>query len=158
MLAAGIALSVVGLGYFCCLLFTLAINAVPTFAGLTVGLATFHSGAGIMGALAFGLVTGGATLALGRLAVARTRTPLIRFGIGLVYGVPAAIAGYHVSFALARIGMPGSVWQAAFAVIGALVSGCAAVSRLAFFVPSACRQGTRVAYSPHDGRLYDQSD
>jgi hypothetical protein len=156
MLAAGIVLSILGLGFFCWLLFTLAIYALPTLAGLTAGLAAFHSGAGAICALVVGVMAGGATLALGQLAVASTRTPLIRTTIGLVYGVPAAIAGYQVSFALAGIGMPSSSWQTAFAVVGAVVSGCTAFSRLALFVPPAGGQGTGGAYAPTDGRLHDQ--
>jgi hypothetical protein len=156
MLAVGSVLSIVGLGFFCWLLFTLAIYALPTFAGLTAGLAAFHSGAGVIGALTIGLLASVATLALGQLTVANTRSPIVRFILGLVYAVPAAIAGYHVMFALARVGIPSSIWQTAFAVIGAVVSGCTAFSRLALFVPSADRQRTGVAYSPHDGRLHDQ--
>jgi len=157
MLAVGIVLSIVGLGSFCWLLFTLAIYALPTFAGLTAGLAAFHSGAGVIGALIVGLLVGGAILALGQFAFAVTRTPLIRAIIGLLYGVPAAIAGYQVSFALAGIGMPSSVWQAAFAVVGAVVSGCTAFSRLALLVPPLSGQGTGSAYPPADGRLHDQN-
>jgi hypothetical protein len=156
MLAAGIVLSIVGLGFFCWLLFTLAIYALPIFAGLTAGLAAFHSGAGVIGALVVGFLAGGATLALGQLAVASTRTPLIRAIVGLVYGVPAAIAGYQVSFALAGIGMPSSGWQTAFAVVGAVVSGCTAFSRLTLFVLLPDGQGLGRACSPADGRLRDQ--
>ena len=157
MLAVGVVLSIVGLGFFCWLLFTLATYALPTFAGLTAGLAAFHSGAGVSGALFVGLLAGGATLALGQFAFAATRTPLIRSVIGLVYGVPAAIAGYQVSFALAGIGMPGSGWQAAFAVVGAVLSGCTAFSRMALFVLPPDGQRTGGACSPADGRLRDQS-
>jgi hypothetical protein len=156
MLAVGIVLSIVGLGFFCWLLFTLAIYALPTFAGLTAGLAAFHSGAGVIGALIVGLLMGGAILALGQFAFAVTRTPLIRAIIGLLYGVPAAITGYQVSFALAGIGMPSSVWQTAFGVVGAVVSGCTTFSRLALLVPPPDVQGTGSAYSPADGRLHDQ--
>jgi hypothetical protein len=156
MLAVGIVLSIVGLGFFCWLLFTMSVYALPTFAGLTAGLAAFHSGAGVIGALIVGLLVGGAILALGQFAFAVTRTPLIRAIIGLVYGVPAAIAGYQVSFALAGIGMPSSVWQTAFAVIGAVVSGCTAFSRLALLVPPPEGQGTGGVCSPADGRLHDQ--
>ena len=112
-------------------------------------MAAFHSGAGVIGALIVGLLVGGAILALGQIAFAVTRTPLIRAIIGLLYGVPAAIAGYQVSFALAGIGMPSSGWQTAFAVIGAVVSGFTAFSRLALLVPPPDGQGTReAAYSP----------
>ncbi len=156
MLAVGIVLSVVGLGFFCWLLFTLAVYALPTFAGLAAGLAAFHSGAGVIGAVAVGLPVGGASLALGQFAFAATRTPLIRAIIGLLYGVPAAIAGYQVSFALGGIGMPSSTWQTAFAVVGAVISGCTAFSRLALLVPPPDGRGIGSAYSPADGRLHDQ--
>jgi hypothetical protein len=156
MLAVGIVLSIVGLGFFCRLLFALAIYALPTFAGLSAGLAAFHGEAGVTGAVTVGLLVGGATLAFGQFAFSGTRTPLIRALIGLVYGVPAAIAGYQVSFALAGIGMPSSAWQTAFAVVGAVVSGCTAFSRLALLAPSPGWRGTGNAYSPSDARLHDQ--
>jgi len=155
MLAIGIVLSIVGLGFFCWLLFALAIYALPTFAGLAAGLAAFHSGAGVIGALIVGLLVGGAILALGQFTFAAVRTSLIRVLIGLAYGVPAAIAGYQVSFALAGIGMPSSVWQMAFAVVGAVVSGCTAFSRLAL-VPAPDGRGLADAYSSDAGRLHDQ--
>lgn len=155
MLATGIVLSIVGLGFFCGLLFTLAIYALPTFAGLAAGLAAFHSGAGVVGAIAVGLLVGGAILALGQFVFAATRTSL-RAIVGLVYAVPAAIVGYQVSFALAGLGTPGSVWQAAFAVIGAVVSGCTALSRLALLATPPDGQGTGSACSPADGRLHGQ--
>ena len=155
MLAAGIVFSIVGLGFFCWLLFTLAIYALPTFAGLAVGLAAFHSGAGVVGAITVGLLVGGAILAFGQFVFAVTRTPL-RAIVGMLYGVPAAIAGYQVSFALAGLGMPGSVWQTAFAVIGAVVSGCTAFSRLALLAPPPDGQGTGSVHSPADGRLQGQ--
>ena len=156
MFAVGIVLSIVGVGFFCRLLFTLAIYALPTFAGLTAGLATFHSEAGVTGGVTVGLLVGGATLALGQFAFAGTRTLLIRAIFGMLYGVPAAIAGYQVSYALAGIGMPGSAWQTAFAVVGAVVSGCTAFSRLALLAPPPDGRGAGSAYLPADGRLHDQ--
>jgi len=155
MLALGIVLSIVGLGFFCGLLFTLAIYALPTFAGLAAGLAAFHSGAGVVGAITVGLLVAAAILALGQFAFATTRTPL-RAIVGLFYAAPAAIAGYQVSFALAGLGLPGGVWQTAFAVIGAVVSGCTAFSRLALLAPPLDGRGTGSIYSPAGGRLHDQ--
>jgi len=155
MLATGIVLSILGLGFFCWLLFTLAIYALPTFAGLAAGLAAFHSGAGVLGAITVGLLVGGAILALGQFVFAATRMPL-RAIVGLVYGVPAAIAGYQVSLTLAGLTMPGSIWQAAFAVIGAVVSGCTAFSRLALLATPPDWRDTVSAYSPASGRLHGQ--
>ena len=141
MLAIGIVLSVFGLGFFCWLLFTLAIYALPFLAGLTAGLASFHSGAGVIGAFIVGFLAGGATLALGQIAFATTRTPLIRAIIGLLYAVPATVAGYQLSFALAGIGTSIGAWQTAFAIVGAVLSGFTAFSRMTLFVPPSDGQG-----------------
>ncbi len=154
-----IVLGVFGLGFFCWLLFTLAIYALPFLAGLIAGLAAFDSGAGVVGALIVGLVIGGATLALGQIAFAATRTPQIRAVIGLLYAVPATVAGYQVSFALAGIGMSTGGWQMAFAVVGAVLSGFTAFSRMTLFVPPSDGQGlggapthSPVGWRPHDQR------
>ena len=156
MLAIGIVLSVFGLGFFCWLLFTLAIYALPFLAGLTAGLAAFHSGAGVIGVLIVGLLAGGATLALGQIAFATTHSPLIRAIIGLLYAVPATVAGYQVSFALAGIGMSAGGWQLAFAVVGAVLLGVTAFSRMTLFVPASDGQRTGGSHSPIVWRLHDQ--
>lgn len=160
MLAIGVVLSILGLGFFCWLLFTLAVYALPFFAGLMVGIAAFHGGAGVVGALIVGLLTGGATLAFGQIAFATVRKPLIRALIGLLYAVPAAVAGYQVSLALAAMGMPTGGWQTAFAVVGAILSGCTALSRLALFVPPPDGQGAAAlgvsAHPPIDWQPRDQ--
>ncbi len=156
MLAIGIVLSVFGLGFFCWLLFTLAIYALPFLAGLTAGLAAFHSGAGVIAALVVGFLAGGATLALGQIAFATTRTPQIRAVIGLLYAVPATVAGYQLSFALVGIGMSTGNWQMAFAVVGAVLAGVTAFSRMALFVPASDGQDTGGAHSPIVWRPHDQ--
>ena len=38
MVIIGLVLSIFGLGFFCWLLFTLAVYALPFFAGMTIGL------------------------------------------------------------------------------------------------------------------------
>ncbi len=151
-----IVLGVFGLGFFCWLLFTLAIYALPFLAGLTAGLAVFDSGVGVVGALIVGFLAGGATLALGQIGFATTRTPLIRTIIGLLYTVPATVAGYQVSFALAGIGMSVGGWQMAFAVVGAVLSGITAFSRMTLFVPASDGQDTEGAHSPVGSRPHDQ--
>lgn len=156
MLVIGIVLSVFSLGLFCWLLFTLATYALPFLAGLTAGLAAFHSGAGVIGALIVGLVIGGATVALGQIAFAITRTPRIRAIIGLLYAVPATVAGYQVSLALAGISMSIGAWQTAFAVVGAVFSGATAFSRMTLFVPPSDGRGTGGTHSPIVWRPQDQ--
>jgi len=70
MLVIGLILGIFGIGFFCWLLFTLAVYALPFFAGLMAGLAAFHSGAGVIGAIMVGLVTGAVTLGAGQIAFA----------------------------------------------------------------------------------------
>ena len=135
MLVIGLVLSVAGIGFLCWLLFTLAVYALPFFAGLTAGLAAFHSGSGVIGALVVGVLAGGATLAIGQIAFATVRTPLIRAAIALLFAVPAAIAGYHATFGLAHIGVPSEGWREAFAIVGAVLVGGTAWARMSLFVP-----------------------
>jgi hypothetical protein len=150
-----IVLGVFGLGFLCWLLFTLAIYALPFLAGLTAGLAAFDSGGGAVGALIVGFLAGGATLALGQIGFVTTRT-LIRAIIGLLYAVPATVAGYQVSFALAGIGMSTGGWQTAFAVVGAILSGVTAFSRMTLFVPASDGPGIGGVHSPIGWRPHDQ--
>src|SRR5271154_2706312 len=97
MIIIGIVLSVFGIGFFCWLLFTLAVYALPFFAGLTAGLAPLHRGSGGGGALVVGVLAGGVTLAVGQIAFATVRTPFARAAIALVYAAPATVAGYHAT-------------------------------------------------------------
>ena len=131
----GIVLSVVGVGFFCWLLFTLAVYALPFFTGLTAALAAFQIGSGVIGALVIGVLAGGATLAIGQIAFATAPTPLIRAAIALLFAVPAAIAGYHATFGLAHIGIPSEAWGEAFAIVGAVLVGGTAWARMSLFVP-----------------------
>ena len=70
MIIFGPLLVIVGIGFICWLLFTLAVFALPFFAGLTIGIWAFHTGAGVLGGIAVGLVAGGVTFGLGQLALA----------------------------------------------------------------------------------------
>jgi hypothetical protein len=136
MIVLGLILGVFGIGFFCWLLFTLAIYALPFCAGLTAGLAAFHGGAGVLGALAVGAAAGIATLIAGQLAFAATRSIIMRAAVALLFAVPAAIAGYHATLGLAEIGVPSQGWGEAFAVIGAIVVGCMAWARMTLFASS----------------------
>ncbi len=133
MILIGLILGVFGIGFFCWLLFTLAIYALPFFAGLTAGLAAFHGGAGVLGALAVGAAAGIAMLIAGQLAFAATRSISIRFAVALLFAVPAAIAGYHATLGLAEIGVPSEGWREAFAAIGAIIVGGMAWGRMTLF-------------------------
>ncbi len=136
MIIVSIVFSVVGIGFFCWLLFMLAVYALPLLAGTTAGLVAFHSGSGVIGAIIIGVLAGGATLAIGQVVFATVRIPLIRSLIGLVYAVPASVAGYHATLGLSHIGVPSEGWREAFAVVGAFLVGGTAWARMPLFVPS----------------------
>ena len=141
MIVLGPLLVFAAVALFCWLLFTLAVYALPFFAGLSAGLAAFHSGSGVIGALIVGGLAGGATLAIGQIVFATVRTPLIRAAIGLLYAVPAGVAGYHATLGLAHIGMHSEAWREAFAVVGAVLVGGSAWGRMFLFLPPNVGQG-----------------
>ena len=133
MIVIGLILGVFGIGFFCWVLFTLAIYALPFFVGLTAGLAAFHGGAGVLGALAVGAAAGIATLIAGELAFAATRSIIIRAASVLLFAVPAAIAGYHATLGVAEIGVPSHGWRVAFSIVGAIIVGGMAWGRTTLF-------------------------
>src|SRR5262245_8252229 len=104
MSLSGLFLVAAGLAFLCWLLFTLAIYALPVFAGLSIASAAFHSGAGYVGAFAVGLAAAAIVFAAGKFALTNTRSVLARTIIGLLYVVPASVAGYQATLGLARIG------------------------------------------------------
>jgi hypothetical protein len=131
MIIIGLILSVFGIGFLCWLMFTLAVYALPFFAGMTVGLAAYHSGAGVIGALVVGFAAGAATLVAGQFASAVVRLPVLRGAIAILFAAPAAITGFHATLALAQIGVPSASWREAFAIVGAIFVGATALVRMA---------------------------
>jgi hypothetical protein len=133
MLIIGTIPAFVALAYLCWLLFALAVYALPFFAGLSAGLAAYHSGSGPIGAIIVGAVTGAVTLLLGQVALATVRSPLIRDTIALLFAVPAALAGYHAALGLAHVAIPGEGWQDAMAVAAAIIVASTALLRMTLF-------------------------
>lgn len=147
MLALGIVLSIVGLGFFCWLLFTLAIYALPFFVGMTVGLYAHQAGSGPLGAFCLGLVAGASVFVVGHTIFSLVRTPILRVPVALMFVVPAALAGYYTTFGLAGLTMTSELWRRVFAVIGAVVIGATAWTRLAASPPNVAGGAERQALS-----------
>jgi hypothetical protein len=129
MLVIGLIFNVCGIGLFCWLIFTLAIYALPFFVGLTVGIMALRSGAGALGALAFGIAAGALTFVLGQVAFATVRHPILRVSVAAAFAIPAAVAGYHAVLGPSQIGIPSLIWGEIFAWIGALLVGGTAWAR-----------------------------
>jgi len=124
-------LSVIGLGFLCWLLFSLAVYALPFFIAVTVGYYAFENGAGPVGAIGVALFAGAAALVLGQLAFAIIRSPIIRLALGALYALPAGLAGFHAVKGLSQVGGAGETWTLVFASIGAIIVGVTAWARIA---------------------------
>ncbi len=133
MIILGIILSIFAMAFFCWLLFTLAVYALPFFVGLAVAFAAYHAGYGVFGSAVIAIIAGAAVLALGQLAFAQVRTPILRALIALVFAVPAAIAGYHATLGIAQFCITSTPLSHILAVVGAALVGGTAWSRMALF-------------------------
>src|ERR1700691_3732976 len=85
MIVIGLIVSAFGIGFLCWLMFTLAVYALPFFAGITVGLAVYHSGAGVVGAPVVGFAAGAVTLVVGRFAFAVLKLRALRGAIAFLF-------------------------------------------------------------------------
>ena len=147
MLALGIVLNIVGLGFFCWVLFTLAIYALPFFVGMTAGLYVQGAGYGPLGAIGLGIVAAAFVLVIGQEIFSFVRTPILRIAVALIFAVPAALAGYYATFGLSGLTMTSDLWRQVFAVIGALAIGGTAWTRLAASPPDMPSGSGRPALS-----------
>ena len=136
MIIIGIILSFIALGFFCRLLFLLAVHALPVLAGATTALFAYDTGAGAIGAVLVGMIVGMVTLVGGQIAVAAVHSSLIRAAIALLFVVPAAIAGYNATRGLLHISVLAEGWRDALALIGAIIVGTAAWTRITPVAPT----------------------
>lgn len=146
MIFLGILLSIAAIGFFCWLLFTLAVFALPFFAGLSAGTWAWHTGAGWLGAIIVGVAAAGLTLGIGKVLFVIVRPMWVRLLIALVFVAPAVIAGYHATHGIVKHTMPSETWQIAFSVIGAIAVGITALMRVTGIAATAhAGQGTMQA-------------
>ncbi|NDV87399.1 hypothetical protein GTW51_11885 [Aurantimonas aggregata] len=135
MIFIGILLSIAAIGFFCWLLFTLAVFALPFFAlpffaGVTAGMWAYDTGAGWLGAIVVGAVAASLTFGIGQLLLVFVRPLWARIVIALAFVAPATIAGYHATHGIVKHTMPSEGWQIAFSIIGAVAIGATALMRL----------------------------
>ncbi|MBO9460690.1 hypothetical protein [Labrenzia sp. R5_0] len=127
-------LSIIGLGFLCWLLFSLAVYAMPIFVAVTVGMHVHDSEAGLAAAFVSAFLAGGATLVVGQIAFATIKSSLVKLAIGALYSAPAAVSGYHAIKGLSEIGGAGETWTLVFAWTGAVIVGGTAWVRIASLV------------------------
>lgn len=134
MIFLGILLSIAAIGFFCWLLLTLAVFALPFFAGITTGAWAYDTGAGWLGAILIGVVAAGLTLGIGQVLLGIVRPLWARMLIALAFVAPAAIAGYHATHGIVKHTMPSETWQLVLSVIGAIAVGITAFARVTAMV------------------------
>ena len=132
MIVIGILFGVVGIGFLCWLLFSLAVYALPFFAAVSAGLWVYHGDNGPVEAVFVGILAGGVTLVAGQYVFAFARSTWIRVAVALLFAAPAALAGYHATLGLAKLTMPAGAWQIVFSIIGAVAVGVTALTRMAW--------------------------
>jgi hypothetical protein len=148
MLALGLVLNTLGIGLFCWAIFALAVYALPFFAALSIGMAAFRSGAGVIGALLIGTAGGALTLVLGQVAVAASRSFALRITIATAFSVPAGVAGYHVVSAASQLGVPSLTWREVLACLGAVCIGGTAWTQLIAFAETRPFESGGVGQNP----------
>ncbi|MFN3260331.1 MAG: hypothetical protein ACE37J_07205 [Pikeienuella sp.] len=124
-------LTAFGLGAICWLMFTLAVYALPFWIGLSAALWLHADDHGLLVAIIGGLAAGGVVAALGEVVFARVRSVPLRLAIGLVYAIPAGLAGFHMTRGVAALTGARETASLILAGLGALVIGAAAWARIA---------------------------
>ena len=105
--------------------------------GVTIASLAYSSGAGFLGAAIIGLLSGAVLFAIGNAVVAGSRSPLLRLAVGIAFAGPAALAGYAITGHVVAWSVAGETWRTVFALVGGLVTGVVAWSRLNAAPPGA---------------------
>lgn len=130
MIIIGIVLSFVGLAYLCWLIFTLAVYALPLFAGVTAGLAAYDSNSGSIAAIAVGAIVSVIVLFAGQFAFRTLRSTPVRAAVAFLFAMPAAVAGYHAAHGLVYFVVPIEGWRETMAIAGAIIVATTACARV----------------------------
>lgn len=129
------ATSVAVIGMLLWLLFTLAVYALPFYAGLSAAMWAWTHDAGFVGAALVGLVAAGVTFGIGQVLFATLRSPRLRALVAAIYAAPAAVAGYSAVYGVSGIGGTGEIWRMVIAGIGGTVVAVVAWTRVSALYP-----------------------
>jgi hypothetical protein len=129
-MVALIIMSTVLIGTLCVLAYRLAVYALPVMLGFAVARIAYQTGAGMIGAGIIGFIAG--TVAYGLLSVlfVSLRSPAARTAVGMIFALPAAGAGYALISGIGANTIPSELWRLMFCVLGGLLVGSAALTRL----------------------------
>lgn len=115
----------------CIAAYMLATYALPFMLGLAAARFAYHTGSGLVGAGFVGLLAGAVALGLLMFLFETLRPPILRLAVALIFAIPAAIAGYALIHGITRDAVPSEIWRQIYCLIGGLVVGVSALTRLA---------------------------
>jgi hypothetical protein len=121
----GLALVIVAVILCCALLFRLSVHALPLFVAFAAASTIYRADNGVVAALVAAALAAVVTIALAQIALGLARSDLARAAVGLIFALPAALAGYHAVHGIAVATMPASSWQIAVSLIGSGVIAAA---------------------------------
>lgn len=110
-------------------------------------MAAYHTGCGILGAIAIGGAVAAASVVLGETLFARARSPLLRLVIAIAFSAPAGLAAFHAVHGLAAPLIASPVWRELFAFVAATIVAATAALRLGNAPPGRAEQGSGVRVS-----------
>jgi hypothetical protein len=120
---------IIAFGFLCWALVEVTVHALPAIVAIAIGFLAYHIGVGVVGTIIITLVAGVLTRITGQNAIRRTRSPVVRTTVALLFTAPAAVIGYGMALWLAQLATPSAVWQQIFALSGAVIAGVAALVR-----------------------------
>ncbi|MBL6653003.1 MAG: hypothetical protein ISP49_15510 [Reyranella sp.] len=115
---------------FCALLYFCAVYIVPFAVGVWVAFWAIHAGSGEIGGFAIGAVAGVALFLIGKVIFQTSRSSAVRLLIVMVFGIPAAIAGFNLVQQIWPLVLPATDWQYVIGLVTAVATGTIAIARL----------------------------
>jgi hypothetical protein len=125
----GLLITALGLGSACALLYYCAVFALPVFISLSVAFWALNAGAGVASAFV-GFAAGVIVFLIGQLACSHSCSLAVRWGIALLFALPAAVAGYSLVLQISELGVPSIVWRHVLAIIGAMLIALTAMAQV----------------------------
>ena len=129
-MVALIVMSTVLIGMLCVLAYRLAVHALPVMLGFEIARIANQTGAGLIGASIVAFVAGAVAYGILSVLFFSLRSPAARIAVGLIFALPAAGAGYALISGISANTIPSELWRLMFCVLGGLLVGSAAFTRL----------------------------
>jgi hypothetical protein len=121
---------VIAFGFLSWALVKVTIHALPAIVALATGFLAHETGAGVAGTVIVAFAAFVLTRVAGHHTMLKSRSPVLRIAVALLFAVPAVVLGYGLALALAQLDTPSPVWQQVFALSGAVIAGAAVLTQV----------------------------